>query len=71
MRDLDDTLVALGSRLIRDGYGEEVRSVTLSAFPRGITRTRARKLYLLARLRALAYSRIVGWPVERVAAFDR
>lgn len=71
MRDLDDTLVALGSRLVREGHGDEVRAITLTAFPPGIKRTRTRKLYLLARLRAFAYSRAVGWSLESIAAFDR
>lgn len=69
MRQLDDTLISLGSRLNREGYGEEVRAATRDAFPQGVKRTTMRKLYLLARLRVIALQ--VGYSLEEMAAFDR
>lgn len=69
MKKLDDVLVALGSRLTREGYGSEVRAATMDAFPPGIKRTVTRKLYLLARLRVLAMRR--GYSPDSIAAFDR
>lgn len=69
MKKLDDVLVALGSRLTREGHGEEVRAATLDAFPIGVKRTVMRKVYLLARLRVIALR--VGYTPAGLAAFDR
>lgn len=69
MRKLDDVLVALGSRLTREGYGDEVRAATMDAFPPGVKRNVARKCYLLARLRVIAVRS--GYSLDSLAAFDR